>query len=217
MRRAIVSGVVLLAVALLLAACSGGEPPPRKQQRIVLLPAAPPPPPPPPKPEERPPPRPLDKPLAQDLPKPAEAPQPQALKTDEAAGNGPGNGLAAGAVTQDYNGQPTGAGTALGGSGATDGAARLAATVYGNATTRALNEFLVRDKSIKLSDYKVRVALWLGSQGRLRRVELLDSTGDPQTDASLREALNRFPGTQTPPPPGLPQPMRVLVSNRLMG
>lgn len=215
--RAVTFATALLAAALGLVACSEQAPPPRKQQKIALLPSTPPPPPPPPKPEDKPPPKPEDKPQPQDAPKPVETPQPAALKSDEAAGNGPGNGLTAGAVTQDYSDQKIGQGNSIGGAPADGGANRLAATAFGNATSRALNEFLVRDKDIKLREYQVRVQLWLTPSGTLQRAELVDSTGDAQTDAALRTALSRFPGTGTAPPAQLPQPMRVLVSNRMMG
>ena len=82
---------------------------------------------------------------------------------------------------------------------------------------RALNEFLARDRDVKRRDYRVRVELWLTPAGGLQRAELLGSTGDPDTDEALRAALARFPGTGAALPPKLPQPVRLLVSNRLMG
>jgi protein TonB len=144
-------------------------------------------------------------------------PQQQALKSDEAAGEGPGSGLAAGAVTRDYTDQKIGPGNSIGGGSGGDASNRLAANTYAHAATKALNEFLVRDKDVKRLDYKVRVALWLNPVGSLQRVELVGSTGDEQTDQALRTALGRFPGIGNPPPAGLPQPMRLLVSNRMMG
>src|SRR5262249_50406178 len=157
------------------------------------------------------------KPQPQEVPKPVEAPQPQALKSDEAPGNGPGNGMTSGAVTQDYSGQQIGQGASIGASGADGGANRLALNAYGNATTRALNEYLARDRTVKVRDYKVRVELWLTASGALERAELVDSTGDRGTDEALRAVLARFPGSGNAPPPRLPQPVRVLVSNRLTG
>lgn len=220
MRRMTSLLVLLLAMLWLATGCSERPEKPRKPQMIKLLPdTPPPPPPPPPKPEDRPPPKPESKPQPQEAPKPVEAP-PQALKSDEAAGTGPGNGLAAGAVTQEYADQKIGQGTMVGGNamGVGDaGANRLAASTFGNAASRELNEYLARDKDVKLRDYKVRVWLWLTPTGSLQRVELVDSTGDAQADEALRSAINRFPGTRTPPPPRLPQPLRVLVSNRLIG
>jgi periplasmic protein TonB len=213
-------GLALAAAALaamLLSGCTGEPERPRRQQQLKLLPDQAPPPPPPPKQDEKPPPKPEDKPQAE-VPKPADAPpQPQALKSDEAAGTGPGSGVTAGAVTQDYSNQKLGEGNVIGGGGTDNGAQRLAATAFGNATSRALNEFLLRDKGVKLRDYQVRVELYLSASGSLQRAELVDSTGDAQIDEALRTALSRFPGTGIAPPARLPQPLRVLVSNRLMG
>lgn len=209
---------VAVLTALVLAGCGDQPDKPRKQQTLKLLPDTPPPPPPPPKPEDKPPPKPESKPQQQDTPKPADVPpQPQALKTDEAPGAGPGGGLSSGPVTQDYNGQKIGQGAVIGGTPVDTGPNRLAANAFGNAASRALNEFLVRDKDVRLRDYKVRVQLWLTPTGGLQRAELIGSSGDAQTDEALRAALNRFPGTGNPPPANLPQPIRVLVSNRLLG
>ncbi len=216
MKQPLVTGL-LLAAALGLAAC-GDQPdkPQRRQQLVKLLPDTPPPPPPPPKPEDKPPPKTEDKPPPA-APKPDEAPQAQALKSDEAAGDGPGSGLAAGSVSQDYTNQQIGAVNTVGGAPQENPAQRLALTSYAQSATRALNEYLARDRDVKRRDYQVRIEIWLTPTGGLQRAELLGSTGDPETDQALRDALSRFPGTGDPPPPRLPQPVRLLVSNRLMG
>jgi len=210
------TGAVLLAVAALLAGCADEPEKPRKVATVKLLPDTPPPPPPPPKPDETPPPpKAQDKPEARPEPKPADA-TPQALKSDEAAGAGPGSGLAAGNVTQDYQGGPVIAGSGSGNAGAL-AANRMAATAWANATTRSLNEFLQREAQLKSSEYRLLVNLWLHADGRIERVDLLGSSGNPQIDDALRTALQRFPGTQVPPPQALPQPLRLQLSNRNLG
>jgi protein TonB len=206
----------LVVAALCLAGCDSQPDRPRKQQMVKLLPDTPPPPPPPPKPEDKPPPKPEDKPQQQEAPKPVDTPAPQALKSDEAAGDGPGSGLSAGAVSKDYQGGAIGSQIG-GGSPAENPGNALVFTAFANGATKALNEYLVRDKDVKRLDYKVRVELWLTPTGTLQRAELVGSTGDPQTDQALRAALERFPGTGNAPPARLPQPLRVLVSNRLLG
>lgn len=221
-QRHMTAFAVALAMAVLcasLAGCDKSPEPRRKTASVKLLPDTPPPPPPPPRPEDKPPPpKPDDKPAPQDAPKPVDAPPQQAaLKSDEAAGNGPGNGLSAGAVTQDYAGEKIGTAPTVGGTGAADAGARLTHSSYANATTKALNEFLARDKAVKLRDYQVHVSVWLNASGALQRAELIDSTGDADTDQALRAALARFPGTNSSPPPRLPQPLRLRVSNRMMG
>jgi periplasmic protein TonB len=208
----------LLLLVATLSACSDKAEHPRKQQIVKLqLPDTPPPPPPPPKEQEKLQPKPDDKPPPPDAPKPVEAPQPQALKSDEAAGDGPGNGLTAGAVSTEYKDQQIGQGNTIGGVAPDNTVNKFAVNSFANATTRALNEFLVRDKDVKRLDYKVRVEVWLTPVGSLQRAELVGSTGDEQTDQALRTALARFPGTGSPPPASMPQPLRVMVSNRLMG
>jgi periplasmic protein TonB len=209
---------VLPCLTAMLAGCSDAPAPPRKMQTVKLLPDTPPPPPPPPKPEDkRPEPKREDKPQPQvQQPKP-EPQQQQALKTDEAAGTGPGNGLVAGAVTQDYTDQKVGQGVAVGSTAPADpGPNRMVATLFARQTTRALNEFLAREREVKRNDYQVRVDLWLTPSGSLQRADLVGSTGDTALDEALRLALTRFPGAGTPPDK-LPQPLRLLVSNRLLG
>jgi protein TonB len=208
----------LLAAALLLGACGDEPPRARKAQVVKLLPDTPPPPPPPPKPEDKPPPpKPDDKPPPMEAPKPVEAPTPQALKSDEAAGDGPGNGLTAGAVTRDYTDQKIGQATVIGGAPAEPATARLAAQAYAGAATRVLHDFLARDREVKRRDYQVRVDLWLTPSGALQRAELVGSSGDADTDRALRAALERFPGAGAPPPARMPLPMRLLITNRMMG
>lgn len=211
--------LVLAAALLVLLAGCGDEPQrARKPQVVKLLPDTPPPPPPPPKPEDKPPPpKPDDKPPPMEAPKPVDAPAPQALKSDEAAGDGPGNGLTAGSVSRDYTDQKIGAGTAIGGAPVEAPTTRLAAQAYAGAATRALNDYLARDRAIKRRDYQVRVDLWLTPGGALQRADLVGSSGDADTDRALRAALERFPGAGAPPPARMPLPMRLLITNRMMG
>jgi protein TonB len=186
-------------------------------QTVKLLPDTPPPPPPPPPKDKAPEPQKQDKPQPQTPDnKPPEPDQQAALKSDEAAGDGPGSGLISGNVTKDYTDQKLGNQAQISGSGF-DAAARLAATSFANTTMRSLNEFLARDRALKRSDYRVRVNLWLGPSGSLQRAELADSTGDPETDRALNEALQRFPGASTPLPQALQQPLRLQVTNRMLG
>lgn len=208
-RLALLSAAFLLAAGL--SGCDDAPSKPKKATVVKILPDTPPPP--PPKPEEKKPePEKIDKPQQQlNQPKQVEAPQPQALKSDEAAGDGPGNGMQSGAVNSDYAGGQIGqgAGEAL--------ASRFAFNSYANSLTRALNDFLARDKDLKRRGYNVKVHVWLQSDGRLERADLVGSTGDEQADAALRAALARFPGSATPIPDKLPQPMRLLVTNRILG
>jgi protein TonB len=213
LHRFVALPLLAAAAILLLSACSGEPEKPRKVASVKLLPDTPPPPPPPPKPEDKPPPpKPDDKREVRPDPKPADTAQ-QQLKSDEAAGSGPGSGLAAGSVSQDYQGGPVIAGSG-GGGAAAQVAGRMAANAWAQGTTRSLNEWLQREADLKRADYRLQVHLWLNADGRIARSELLGSSGDAQIDTALRAALERFPGATTPPPSGLPQPLRLQLSSR---
>jgi protein TonB len=210
--------LLALLLAAAAAACDNAPPRPRGVQTVKLLPDTAPPP--PPKIEEkRPEPKPEEKPQPQITPpKPVDAPaQPQALKTDEQPGSGAGGGLVAGEVKQDYVDQKIGAATISGTIGREVGVDRLALNSFASATTRAINEFLARERELKRLDYRVNVNVWLRPGGALQRAELDGSTGDAETDAALRAALGRFPGVSQPLPDRLPQPIRLQVSNRMIG
>ncbi len=201
--------------ALALAACSDEPPRERRMQTVKLLPDTPPPPPPKPPEEKRPEPPKPDQPQPQ-VPENRPEPVQQALlKSDEAAGDGPGSGLVAGAVTQDYTDQRIGQELRIGGSGE-DAASRLAAQSFASAATRALNEFLAREQALKRGDFRAQVHLWLAPSGSVQRAELVGSTGDEDLDRALRESLQRFPGTSAPPE-SLRQPLRLRVTNRMLG
>lgn len=213
--RAIITWVcTLTTIALMLSLSGCGKEPGKKKEAstVKLLPATPPPP--PPKPEEKKPEpeKQADKPQQQlNQPKAEAAPQPQALKTDEAPGEGAGNGMQSGAVTSDYKDQQLGSGS---GEGAPN---RLAMTSYANAATRAINEHLQKDKDLKRRDYKVQVKLWLTPDGRTQRVEMQGSTGDEAADEAIKAALSRFPGVSAAMPDKMPQPLRLQLSNRMIG
>ena len=203
---------LVLGTALLLSACSDEPQRERRMQTVKLLPDTPPPPPPKPPEEQRP-----EPPKQEKLDTPDNKPEPDQnlLKSDEAAGDGPGSGLVAGAVTRDYTEQPIAQEVRIAGSG-DDAAARLAAQSFAVATTRALNDFLARDPALKVGDFRAQVHLWLARGGTVQRAELVGSTGDLDLDRALRDSLARFPGTASPPE-ALQQPLRLRVTTRMLG
>lgn len=196
---------------MLLAACDQPKEPRRQTVKIAVLPDTPPPPPPPPKEEKKPEPEKQDiKPQPQEQKIQDTPPEPQQLKMDGPAGDGP-SAFAAGQVTSDYKGGEIGTGS---GGGAVQ---RLTYMSYANAATRSINDFLNRDPTLRRADYQIPINVWVSDDGRLARAELAGSTGHPETDEALRTALKRFPGLRNPPPDRLPQPIRLQLTNRMMG
>lgn len=192
----------------------GGSGPKKQTVKIAVLPDTPPPPPPPPKEEKKPEPKPEEnKPQPQEQ-KPVEAPpEPQQLKMEGAAGDGP-SAFGSGSVNSEYKGGAIG----TGGGGTATVADRMAASTYGNAVRRELNDHLNRSPEMrKAGDYKVPVNLWVRADGTLERFELVGSSGATETDELIKQTLRLFRGFRSAPPHNLPQPVRLQVTNRMTG
>lgn len=215
-RRFIVPAVVVLALAALgwfIASQmgQGSSAPKRQTVKIAVLPDTPPPPP-PPKEEKKPEPKPEENQPQPQEQKPVEAPpEPQQLKMEGAAGDGP-SAFGAGSVSSEYRGGDVGTG-----GGGTVGD-RLAASSYGNAVKREVDVWLQRQPALKRAgEYDVPILLWVRADGSLEKTRLVGSTGNPDTDQLVREALERFPGFRNPPPASLPQPISLKLSHRRLG
>lgn len=175
----------------------------RQVTKITVLPDTPPPPPPPP-PKEQPK---ETKDIKQDQPKSVELPQEaQQLKMEGAAGDGP-SPFAAGAVSSDYIGGKVGDGSGGG----------MQFAFFSNALQRHIQDELARNRKIKLRDYRVTVKVWISADGTIRRAELADSTGNPDTDSAIRAALTDLGPMRTAVPENLPQPIKLRITNRMTG
>lgn len=215
-RRFLVPGVLLLALGALgwfIASQMGqGSGAPKRQTvKIAVLPDTPPPPP-PPKEEKRPEPKPEEnRPQPQEQKVVEAPPEPQQLKMEGAAGDGP-SAFGAGSVSNEYRGGDVG--TGVGGSVGD----RLAASSYGNAVKREMDNWLQRQPALRRAgDFSLPIHIWVRPDGSIDRTRLVGSTGDADTDQAVREALERFPGFRNPPPAGMPQPISLKLSNRRTG
>lgn len=180
----------------------------RQTVKIAVLPDTPPPPPPPkvekpPEPEKQ-----ETKPQPQqEQPKVQQAtPEPQQLKMDGPAGDGP-SAFAAGQVSSEYKGGDIGTGTG--------GVNRLQFALFTSQLQRHIQSSLARNNGIKLGDYRVNVRVWLTPSGELR-VELASPSGDDKTDEALKQAFTQLPAISEVPA-SLPQPIRLRITNRMTG
>lgn len=203
----ITGGVLLLAAAvavviyLLQGLGKSGPTQQRQVTRITVLPDTPPPPPPPP-PKEQPK---ETKDIKQDQPKQVELPQEaQQLKMEGEAGEG-ASPFAAGSISKDYIGGKVGDG----------GGMQFA--FFSNALQRHIQDELARNRKLKLGDYRITVKVWIGTDGTIRRAELADSTGNPDTDRAIRAALTELGPLRTAVPENLPQPIKLRITNRMTG
>lgn len=165
--------------------------PHRQVAKIMLLPDTPPPPPPPPP----------DKPKVEpktemkqqvDRPKQQTPPEPQQLKMEGQAGEGP-SPFAAGEVKNDYIGGDIGNG------------ARFAA--YVNRIEQLIQEQLAK-RNLRIAN--ARVYLWLSSDGALQRYEINGASGD--SERQLRTAMATIGRVPEAPPQDMPMPMGLEIS-----
>lgn len=209
----LVVGLTVLARTMLSAPAA----PKRQIAKISILPDTPPPPPPPREEPKRP--TPKDEPRQvqqQPQPKPQQAPPAEApIRMEGAAGNGD-SPFAAGTVTQDYKGGTPQVGPAAsGGTGITSD--RAAERFYANSARQLLRDEIERQLRPEAGELVATFALWVESDGRIRRYEVAPS-GDDARDAELQQALD---GTsralKLPAPGGLAQPMRFRLTVRPQG
>jgi protein TonB len=147
-----------------------------------------------------------------DTPPPPEAktdsPPPEApVRLEGAAGPGGDNfGIAGGGKGSEYNIAPVASGTGTG----------RGFSFYTSELQALLQSELNRNDKLRGSEYRAAVALWLRPDGRVEKVEITGSTGNPQTDALLRETIaeaTRFKA----PPESMPQPVKLRVTARGSG
>ncbi|MGO9444389.1 MAG: energy transducer TonB [Thiobacillaceae bacterium] len=177
---------------------------PRKLQvQEISLVKPPPPKPPEEKPPELKPPESKDEvkladPVPQAPPPPTDAPPPQA-------------GLAPGPANGMQTDLAAGSGLQIGGGGG--GGAGSREGWYSQVISRYLEDGLRRSKRLHGEEYEVTVQVWFDN-GDIKRVQLVQGSGNPQTDEALRQALLALPPFSETIPPDLPQPVRIRVVSR---
>ena len=127
-----------------------------------------------------------------DRPKQQTPPEPQQLKMEGQAGEGP-SPFAAGEVKNDYVGGDIGNG------------ARFAA--YVNRIEQLIQEQLAK-RNLRIANAKVY--LWLSSDGALQRYEINGASGD--SERQLRTAMATIGRVPEAPPQDMPMPMGLEIS-----
>lgn len=162
--------------------------------KIALLPDTPPPPPPPPPPEKAKIEPKMETKQQQQEKQKETPPEPQIVKMEGAAGDGP-SPFAAGEVKNDYIGGDIGNG-------------ELFANYVGRVA-QFIQDELTRRKS-KVKD--ARMLLWLDADGTVQRFEV--SGAAPDVERQIRTAMADFHRMPQQPPQGMPMPMGLEISER---
>ncbi len=196
----VVTGVVLTGIILVAKLSSGGSSSKRDTLTLVSLAPPPPPPvmtpPPPPPPDEQK----IEEPMIKE-----EVPKEEAPKDEPPLGTGiKGNGAG------DSFGLGGGSGTGrIGGNG---DAGKW--SWYAGQVQSRIQQALQRNPKTRAANMSVKVRVWPDVSGRIDRVQLADSTGDPALDSALRNEVLSGLQLQEPPPPGMPSPITLRVTAR---
>jgi len=190
---------------------SGGATHKKQITTVKLLPDTPPPPPPPP-PKEPPKETPKDQPkeIKAPEPKPVEAPPAENLKMEGPAGDGP-SAFQAGAVNNEYKGGDVTTGPKIGGK------KNMAAFAwFTNKVDAQIKKALDAESGLNKVKYQVDVRVFLTAQGDIDHAELIDSSGDAETDALIRKVLSRIPPLKESAPEDMPRKVVVRMASKNM-
>lgn len=219
-RAAILAGVgavLVIGVGVVLYVSGDNAPPTRKVQEFTVVNVVPPPPPPPPPPPEQQP-QPEEQKMVEappiteqevkqdtkvDEPKdaPPDEPPPGPLGLDQAP-TGPGDNF-------NLAGKPGGRGLLGGGGG---GGSRWG--FYTGVVTREVEAALRSNPKTRNGTGQLQVRIWTDQTGRITRVQLTGSSGNPEVDAVIRgEALVGL-ALGSAPPNDMPMPIVTRITMR---
>lgn len=212
----IVLGLGLLLMAALVAWLVLRPPPPplRAEPEVLAIKVLPPPPPPPPQPQPQ---TPVPQTQAQvvDVPR---LDQPE-FKQETAAAD---DQSPAEPGPLGVDGAGSGSGDAFGliggGSSGWDGSGHGSGTGSGYAWYSALlksqaQQAIQKSRRLTSRRYEIAVQVWIGANGEIERVELMDSTGRPDLDAALQDALLGIRQLSRERPAEMPQPVVIRVTS----
>lgn len=197
--RRVVLGVLVVLflvgiVAVVRAVMSDDPPRSRVVQTVSLLPPPPPP-------------------IEEKLPEPeireeVVIPEPQPMQQDDAA--------ASADLGVDADGSGSGDGFGLvgkkGGRDLLDGGPF---GWYGSLLGADIQDSLAERKRLRQVKYTAVLDLWISKDGRIEKVQLVRTSGNRDLDTTLRLAVAEVGKVREPPPPEMPQPVRLQVTSRL--
>ena len=120
------------------------------------------------------------------------------------AGNPGGRGLLSGGGLGDGTGEL----------GSGDGAGSRYGWYYAKLASQ-IEDAYRRSKRISTASARVEIRVWADRSGRISRVELVRSTGDPELDDAIRSVVGLR--LRDPPPPDIPMPMLARFTARRAG
>ncbi len=164
--------------------------------------------PPPPKVEEEPPPP--EEIEEEEIPEPEDVPEPEPLPDIS-------NEPPLGDLGLDADG--TGAGDAFGLVGRKGGRGIVGAndgsgSWYSGIVQSDLLTHLSEDKKVLTKNYSIEIQIWYQGDGSVKRIKLLNSTGDSKLDSTIQKSLNNFKRFSEAPSTGRGDWVKVRLTSR---
>lgn len=180
----------------------------------TIIPLPPPPPPPPEKPPEP------ETPVEEKMLEPQPTPEPEEVKPLEEAPPSPANDLANpmqidGDAQSGNDGFNIGAGK--GGGMAGSGGGRVGNGTYSQFLAFTFQRLLRENPELRNLAFSLQADVWLSAAGEITRVELIRSSGKPEIDAQVIDALRSAPHLNERPPATLTLPVRLSLQGRRPG
>jgi periplasmic protein TonB len=97
-----------------------------------------------------------------------------------------------------------GSGNVVGGGGGDTGSF----VSYGRIVSTDVLAALKRDDKLRFAKFSAELKIWLDQTGKVIRVQLAGSSGDPAVDNAVTQSLTGL-NTGEPPPQNMPQPIRL--------
>jgi hypothetical protein len=80
-----------------------------------------------------------------------------------------------------------------------------------------LRSALEQNKKTRKANMRGNIRLWADQSGRVVRVQLAGTTGDPELDAALRNEVFGNLTLREPPPKGMPMPIIIRITEQRPG
>lgn len=86
---------------------------------------------------------------------------------------------------------------------------------YSNILQQDIVDFLSTHDMVRSSQYSIALKLWIAKNGKVKKIELIESTGDAAIDRMIRVALGEMGQFSEKPPADMPQPVRLKITSKL--
>ena len=85
---------------------------------------------------------------------------------------------------------------------------------YTGQMQKAIYDALYENQKIRKKQYSVVVSIWLESSGKIRKIELQNTSGDKEIDKEIRNTLKTLSVIAEAPPEQMPQPVNLRIASR---